>query len=139
MKFLNRWIPVCIPQITSVGGYANRNTEVGAFSAHSEGRAADIFLNAFDPVHLQIGDALVLMFIDYAADLGIDHIIWNRQVWSTDHAQEGLRPWESSRNPHTNHVHVAFTRDGSQVAPPYLIALLDGVYIKVFGTMAGLP
>jgi len=137
--FLKRWIPVCIPQITRIEGYVSRTTETGAFSFHSEGRAADIYLNAFDPVHLQIGDALVQKFIDYATDLRIDHIIWNRQIWSAAHAQDGLRTWPADRNPHTNHVHIAFTRQGSQAAPPYIIALLDGVYIEVFGTMAGIP
>jgi hypothetical protein len=138
VKFLKRWIPICIPQVTVVGGFNRRPTETGGFSAHSEGRAADIHLDAFDPIHLQIGDALVQMFIDYATDLGVDHIIWNREIWSADRAQEGLRTWPPDRNPHTNHVHVAFTRQGSQAAPPYIIALLDGVYIEVFGTIAGI-
>jgi hypothetical protein len=41
----------------------------------------------------------------------LDHVIWNRQIWSS--ARGGPRPY-TGVSPHTDHVHVAFTRAGSQ-------------------------
>jgi hypothetical protein len=139
VSFLRRWIPICLPQVRTVGGYAGRTTETGGFSAHSEGRAVDVHLNAFDESERLTGDALAQMFVDRATDLGVDHVIWNRRIWSAAHAADGWRAWPADRNPHTNHVHVAFTRQGSQIVPPYLIPLLDGIHISRFGTMAGMP
>src|SRR5215831_18681695 len=126
---LRRWVPVCLPQAHRIGGYSNRTTETGSFSAHSEGRAADIYLNASDPEQRRIGDAVFDRFIRYAADLGIDHIIWNRHIWSADRAREGVRDWPADRDPHTNHIHVAFTRAGSQQQPSILLPILDGIHI----------
>lgn len=134
VKFLKRWVPICLPMITTVGGYASRDTETGSFSFHSEGRAADIYINAYDAEQLPVGDALFDRFIRFAPDLGVDHVIWNGQVWSVD--EGGPNAWPAGRNPHTNHVHVAFTRDGSQQQPGYLIPILDGIHIELFGDMA---
>jgi hypothetical protein len=137
VRFIKRWLPVCLPRVHRIGGYVNRATETGAFSFHSEGRAVDIYVLASDSEELRIGDALFDRFIQYAADLGVDHVIWNRHIWSADQAADGVRDWPADRNPHTNHVHVAFTRPGSQQEPGFLIAIFDGISIELYGRMAG--
>lgn len=133
VRFLRRWLPATLPLIHHVGGYANRTTETGAFSFHSEGRAADIHLRAANPTEQRVGDSLFQLFIDHAQDFGVDHVIWNRQIWSSDRG--GPRPWPAHRNPHTDHVHVAFSRAGSQRIPPYLVPLLDSIHIELFGSI----
>ncbi len=129
--YLRRWLPIYLPRVRKVGGYVNRTTDVGTFSAHSEGRAADIYLDAGDPLDRQVGDALFLLFQEYAAELGVDHTIWNREQWSVDRG--GPRPYPKGRNPHTNHVHVAFTREGSQEEPALLLYLLGKVSAELYG------
>ena len=58
-----------------------------------------------------LGDQLFQLFIQNAAELGLDHVIWDRQIWSAQRG--GPRPY-TGVSPHTDHVHVAFTRDVSQ-------------------------
>src|SRR5215212_1661779 len=138
---LRRWVPAIFPIIhknhppgRGGGGYVARTTAMGTFSFHSEGRAADIYLSAFDVTEKKIGDGLFDMFRKWNVELGIDHVIWNRQIWSLDKptvlAYTGKRP-------HTDHVHAAFTKNGSQLQPPLLIPLLDGIYLDVYGTFEG--
>lgn len=100
-----------------------------------EARAVDIHLDAQDPEQLRVGDALMRMFIDHATELGVDHVIWNRRIWYAGRAGEGIRDWPAGRDPHTDHVHVAFTRDGSRQQPPYPVPLLDGIHIELYGHM----
>jgi hypothetical protein len=107
---------------SGMGGYVDRTTRSGGRSAHAEGRALDIYLSAFVPPEKQLGDGLFDLFGRNHHALGVDHVIWNRQIWSA--AKGGPRPYLNVANgPHTNHVHVAFTRDGSQVQPPLLQSL----------------
>lgn len=107
---------------------------MGTFSMHSEGRAADIYLEAGDATQLQIGDGLFEVFRRWHRNLGVDHVIWNRQIWSEENG--GPRPYTGT-HPHRDHVHVAFTRAASQVQPTFLIPLLDGVCLDVYGTLTG--
>ena len=82
------------------------------FSAHSEGRAADIYLRASYLPEKRAGDLLFRAFSRSAARLGVDHVIWNGQIWSA--SRGGPRHLPKDRNQHRDHVHVAFTRIGSQ-------------------------
>jgi len=139
VTFLRRWVPTIFPVVhhhhpdgRGVGGYVPRTTAMGTFSAHSEGRAADIYLAAGDATERQIGDGLFSLFIRWHSLLGVAHVIWNRQIWSA--AQGGPRTYPGA-NPHTDHVHVAFTRAGSQRQPTALIPLLDGLCLDVYGTL----
>ena len=100
------------PQTRFLGIYNRRNVAgTSVPSAHAEGRALDIGLLATQPNEKFLGDQLFQMFIQNAAELGLDHVIWNRQIWSNQRG--GPRPY-TGVSPHTDHVHVAFTRDGSQ-------------------------
>ena len=141
VTFLKRWVPTIFPVVPQnhppgrgVGGYVPRTTAMGTFSFHSEGRAADIYLSAGEPTQLQVGDGLFAMFIRWHALLGVDHVIWNRQIWSED--QGGPRQYMGRRD-HRDHVHVAFTRAASQRQPTFLIPMLDGVCLDVYGTLTG--
>lgn len=80
-------------------------------SSHSEGRALDIGLLVKWPWEKEIGDSLFNLFIENATELGLHHVIWNRQIWST--TRGGPRRYTGS-SPHTDHIHITFTKPGSQ-------------------------
>jgi hypothetical protein len=100
------------PQITQTGIYNDRNIAgTQKKSAHAEGRALDIHLNAHVAEQKMLGDQLFKVLIRKALALAIDNVIWNRQIWSQK--QGGPRAY-AGHSPHTDHIHVEFTRDGSQ-------------------------
>ena len=100
------------PQTRFMGIYSRRNVAgTNTPSAHAEGRALDIGLEVARPQENVLGDQLFDLLIRNSAELGLDHVIWNRQIWST--ARGGPRPY-TGVSPHTDHIHLAFTRDGSQ-------------------------
>ena len=80
-------------------------------NGHVEGRALDIGLLISDPNEKAIGDGLFDILVNRSHELGIDHIIWNGLIWSP--TRGGPRRY-TGHNPHVDHIHVAFTRDGSQ-------------------------
>jgi len=149
VAFVRRWVSKYFPAVSfhydaknkltkphpsmGIGGYNNRTTAAGGFSAHSEGRAVDIYLDAGHPYMRQIGDALFNLFKDFAADLEVEEVIWNRQIWST--TQPTVHKY-LGKKPHTDHVHVAFTRSGSQKSPPLLITLLERAHLAVEGSLS---
>lgn len=115
-----RMIHANFPHVRNLGIYVCRNIKgTNIRSAHAEGRALDIGLRADLPGEKAIGDQLFHVLIDSARRSGIDNVIWNRQIWSV--SQGGPRPWGghyksgSAKNPHTDHLHVEWTRDGSQL------------------------
>jgi hypothetical protein len=117
---------------SGIGGYVDRTTRSGGPSAHAEGRALDIYLSAFVPAEKRLGDGLFDLFRRNPHALGVDHVIWNRRIWSSD--KGGPRPYTNAANgPHTNHVHVAFTREGSQVQPPALQTLAAALRRRLDG------
>jgi hypothetical protein len=114
-----RMIHANFPQVKNLGIYVCRNIKgTTTKSAHAEGRALDIGLNAHRPAEMVVGDAIFHALIRAAHKSGIDNVIWNHQIWSV--ANGGPRPWGGKysngalKNPHTDHVHVEWTRDGSQ-------------------------
>ena len=114
-KGVARLLRVNFPQISATGIYNDRNIAgTNTKSAHSEGRALDIHLNANDPSQRQIGDRLFSILMVVASETGIDNVIWNRRIWSVRRASEGIRDY-TGRSPHTDHIHVEFTREGSQL------------------------
>jgi hypothetical protein len=111
-KALWKLVYTNFPSTRFLGIYNNRNVRGGNTpSAHADGRALDIGLLATRPDEKEIGDGLFKIFIDNATELGIEHAIWNRQIWST--AKGGPRNY-SGASPHTDHIHVAFSRTSSQ-------------------------
>jgi hypothetical protein len=112
--------PCQLSEIEKPGNIRCRNVKgTNVKSAHAEGRALDIGVRADRPGERLIGDLLFKAFIASAAKSGIDNVIWNRQIWSVQHGGPrpfvGYYPHGGPRNPHTDHIHVEWTRDGSQV------------------------
>jgi len=115
-----RMIHANFPQIRNLGIYVCRDINgTNIRSAHAEGRALDIGLRADIPGEKVIGDQLFRVLIDTARRSGIDNVIWNHQIWSV--SQGGPRPWGgyyksgAAKNLHTDHLHVEWTQDGSQL------------------------
>jgi hypothetical protein len=116
-----RLIHANFPQARSDGIYVCRNIAgTNKQSLHAEGRALDIHLRLTRPTEKYIGDHLFKAFVDLARSLGLQEVIWNRQVWSTTKPRVHTY---TGQNPHTDHVHVGFTRAGSQ-GPGYNAMLL---------------
>lgn len=100
------------PQTRLLGIYAARNVRgTQTPSAHAEGRALDIGLRADEAGEKALGDQLFAIFIRNAREAGIEHVIWNREIWSD--TRGGPRGY-TGVSPHTDHIHLAFSRDGSQ-------------------------
>jgi hypothetical protein len=113
-----RMIHANFPQVKNLGIYVPRTIKgTTTPSAHAEGRALDIGLNALKPEEKVVGDAIFHGLIRAAHKSGIDNVIWNHEIWSVAHG--GPRPWGghykngAPKNPHTDHIHVEWTRDGS--------------------------
>jgi hypothetical protein len=119
-KVLWSWIHANFSQARFEGIYNPRNIAgTNRPSMHAEGRALDIGLSVSTPDEKVFGDQLFKLFIQNSQELGLDHVIWNRQIWSL--ANRGPRPY-TGRDSHTGHIHVAFTREGSQRSTfPHLI------------------
>jgi len=114
-----RMIHANFPQVRNLGIYVCRDIAgTNVPSAHAEGRALDIGLRANRPAERLIADQLFHALIQSASQSGIDNVIWNRHIWSVAHG--GPRPFVghyangAPKNPHTDHIHVEWTRDGSQ-------------------------
>lgn len=134
--------------IWKIGGRVNRTTWGGGFSAHSQGRAIDIYLDATDPLDKKLGDILLETFSQQSAALKVDHVIWDGQIWSTAHPV--VQAYTGDGGPHRDHVHVAFADDHLDVLPLGFAAIatvaamqyttggdgaadrFDGIYGKAF-------
>ena len=113
-KELAKMLKLNFPQITQTGIYNDRNVAgTTKKSSHAEGRGLDIHLSAFVPEQRMLADQLYPVFIRKASQLGIDNVIWNKQIWSK--TKGGPRLY-TGQNPHTDHIHIEFTREGSQQA-----------------------
>lgn len=94
-------------------------------SLHAEGRALDIKLSAFDTPQKRIGDGLFKVFIECASELGVQEVIWNRQIWSK------MRPFvhlHVGTIPHTDHIHLGLTQEGSQRTALPLFIVKVGIF-----------
>ena len=118
-RYLGRLLRANFPQITATGIYNDRNVAgTTKKSSHAEGRAIDIHLSAADPEQKVIGDRLFDAIIHRARSMGVDNAIWNKQIWSTKHPTKRGYHGQSA---HTDHIHVEFTRDGSQFSEKQLL------------------
>jgi hypothetical protein len=101
------------PFARNLGIYNNRNVAgTSTPSAHAEGRALDIGLLVNVAREKTLGDRLFDIFIRDAAEIGMDHVIWDQQIWSPQRPR--VRSY-TGQNPHTDHIHLAWTRAGSQL------------------------
>ncbi|MHA7126714.1 peptidoglycan-binding domain-containing protein [Janibacter indicus] len=88
---------------------------------HSEGRALDWMLNAYDSHERAVADGVISWLLApdsegrpaaMARRFGIMYIIWNRQIWGTYNMSAGWRPYNGV-SPHTDHIHFSFSWDGA--------------------------
>jgi hypothetical protein len=95
------------------------------FPDHPGGYAADYMVK--DRAQ---GDALVAFSTANAAALGLDYQIWWGRVWDADKDPPGLpweqwRPYTSTDNPHTDHVHQTYRKQPT--AQMSLVGLKDSI------------
>ncbi len=141
VAFLRRWIPEIFPALRvshasgrGVRAYVRHLVATRTFAARSSDRSADIYVDASDLTQRQIGDGLFALFIEWHVHLGVDHVIWNGQIWTRKHTELSAY---CSPHPYSDRIHVAFTRAASQMQPTMLVPLLDGLYLDVYGTLTG--
>ena len=88
---------------------------------HSEGRALDWMLDAYDPQERAVADSVISWLLApddqgrpaaMARRFGIMYIIWNEQIWGTYEMDAGWRPYDGV-SPHTDHIHFSFSWDGA--------------------------
>lgn len=104
-----------------VGGFAPGGVSTGHMegSAHYDGRALDIFVRPVNPENRREGWAIAHYLVSQADRLAIDHVIFDRRIWTSGRrSEEGWRPYSSSRVTdrtddetrailqHRDHVHV---------------------------------
>ena len=119
-KHAIRILQVNFPQVRNLGIYNCRNVKgTEKRSSHAQGRALDVGLSVDRPGEKFLGDQLFGLLIKSASRSGIDNVIWNRQIWSASHGGPrpfiGNYPSGAAKDPHTNHIHIEWTRDGSQI------------------------
>ena len=117
-----------------------RNCNSGV-TEHSEGRALDWMIDAYDPQQKAIGDA-VTRWLSASDDkgnpgvmarrLGIMYIIWDRKVWRAYAPEKGWATYTGS-SPHTDHIHFSFTWDGAYMRTSWW----TGVALKTVTIGAG--
>jgi hypothetical protein len=115
VAYIMKALAISFPNVIwKIGGKVNRTTWGGGFSAHSVGRACDIYLDANDPLDEKLGDLLFRLFCSYAIILKVDHTIWNGS-WSV--AGGSPTTYTGSGGAHKDHVHVAFKDDRLDALP----------------------
>ena len=137
IHFLRQLIPSFFPLLTSHGRRGQHESGVGGYNAdphrgaHNEGRAADIYANASRADEKAIGDGLFRIFSHHAYELGVENVTWNHRSWDARDLLGVSHPFTGD-DPHTDHVHVSFTCEGSQRQPPAL-----PIYFKLLAQELG--
>ncbi len=98
----------------------SRNCNAG-LTEHSEGRALDWMLNAYDAHEREVAESVLAWLLAPDAEgrpaamarrFGIMYIIWDRKIWGSYNMSAGWRPYYGS-SPHTDHIHFSFSWDGA--------------------------
>lgn len=98
------------PAVPEIGGYYCRPITGGIeTSVHGVGRALDVYIGDRNdtvppqPDELALGNEIRNLVYNNAETLGLQRIIWNGKIWSTD--QDGWRDY-TGENPHHGHLHL---------------------------------
>ncbi|HHU09609.1 MAG TPA: peptidoglycan-binding protein, partial [Intrasporangiaceae bacterium] len=100
--------------------HISRNCNNGV-TEHSEGRALDWMISAYDAQQRAIADSIVQWLSADDANgnpgamarrFGINYIIWNRKMWRAYAPERGWATYTGS-HPHDDHIHISFTWDGA--------------------------
>lgn len=93
------------PYVSHTGIFNCRNVRGGDnLSTHAEGRGLDIHVKTIDN-----GNAIRDWLFANRYMYGLQEIIWNRKIWTSNRENDGFRPYKGA-NPHTDHVHTAQNR-----------------------------
>ena len=91
--------PTCCGQIFHKIRKTGRNVAgTNKKSSHAENRARDFHLDATDPSQRALGDRSFDAIIAKADKIGVDKVIWNRQIWSVRKQVAGKRKF-AGKNP----------------------------------------
>lgn len=90
-------------------------------SLHGEGRAIDVGFPIGDPD----GDVLQELLQKYSGILGIQCIIYEREIWSGAHWDEGWRYYPGT-NPHVDHLHIELSWHAANTLTAELIEQVLG-------------
>lgn len=113
---------------TNTGTFGiSRECHIGGRSEHKEGRAWDWKADARNAAQHASVDRMLnwLLATDSAGNrhamarrLGVMYIIWDRQMFRMYRPNDGWQPYSGS-HPHTDHVHISFTRAGGDKTTSY--------------------
>jgi hypothetical protein len=107
-----------------VGGFGHTTTAHGTPSRHTEGRACDIYFYTSDAQLYQWGLALFDQLATNASRLDVEDLIYYKRIWSARHRYVHATDARDMRN-HRDHLHVGFSRPGSQRRPIILDTLFQ--------------
>jgi hypothetical protein len=106
----------------SLGGFAPGGVSSGHIkgSAHYDGRAVDVFVRPISASHRRRGWAIASYLVAHAARLHIDHVIFDKRIWSAGpRSGSGWRAYDPGNAPgdravleHRDHVHVDVVAGG---------------------------
>jgi len=99
-----------------LGGFEANGVDSGhrPGSAHYDGRAIDVFFRPIDAGHRRQGWAVASYLVAHASRLDIDHVIFDKRIWSAGpRSEQGWRDYDPGDLPgdrkileHRDHVHV---------------------------------
>jgi hypothetical protein len=83
-------------------------------SAHYDGRAVDVFVRPVSAAHRRTGWAIASYLVAHASRLEIDHVIFDKRIWTAGaRSEQGWRRYDPGNAPgdravleHRDHVHV---------------------------------
>ncbi len=93
--------------VNRIGGYNCRPIAgTNQTSVHATGRALDIFIPTYNgQADNTKGDWIANWLLDNAEYIGIQTIIWDRGIWWSPSANQGVTYYGGS-HPHHDHIHV---------------------------------
>jgi hypothetical protein len=95
-------------------------------SVHAEGRAIDLFPTIGSPTMY----VLVSWLTDSAPELGVQLIIYDRQVWTF---AQGWRDYTGPAGEHLDHAHIELTRSAAALLDDTAVAaVLDPLYDEAY-------
>jgi hypothetical protein len=99
-----------------MGGFAAGGVSTGhrPGSAHYDGRAVDVFVRPINPDNKRKGWAIASYLVAHAARLHVDHVIFDKRIWSAGaRSEQGWRRYDAGSRggdravlEHRDHVHV---------------------------------
>jgi hypothetical protein len=103
------------------GGYAAGGVSAGHMkgSAHYDGRAVDVFVRPVSAPNKRKGWAIASYLVAHASRLQVDHIIFDKRIWSAGRSEQGWRDYDPGDRAgdravleHRDHVHVDVVAGG---------------------------